>query len=769
MLLRVLLFLSLTQAALGQGPSLSAELLPERATVAPGSTVDLAIRLKVEDDWHIYHPIILDTGFATEVHWTLPAGVTVGQVRYPVPYLGSTPVGDVIDEYLELSGEFVLLATATIADDVSAGSALEIAAEVTALACKQSCIPVDATATLTLPVATEPGPKQKPDFFDDARAELTPLLGEAEYIKGSAVTVQPSLVGRNEPGLLVATIKVLDKHHVQDRDPGVEGLIPTRLLVEQVDGVEFAEEEAQRWTTPHVKDVPGFGRVREQSGTFTIKVPFKVTDEDLPAGPIPVRVLLQYQCCSETGQCYPPMMAAATAVIDYDPARQPEPGALAGAETDEPAEPQVAGRKPADGPARGMATLFVFAFLGGIILNVMPCVLPVISLKIMGFIHQSQEDRGRIFRMGLVYTLGILASFLPLAIVMARAGAVWGSQMQEPGFLIPLSVFVFAFGLSLLGVFEIQLPGSAMSAAGEAAQREGYGGAFMNGLLTTALATPCTAPLLGPAAGLLTQFPPLTQFFGIMLVGAGLAFPYVLLSAFPQWLRYLPKPGAWMVTFKEIVGFVMFAVVVWLLSALVKQVDTWVFLGTLGLLVAVGMACWQIGRLKLTDSTGRHVRGWATALVLLVVVGWGSFKFFEPKGEIPWQDWEPGLPARLASEGYTVYVDYTADWCFTCQWNKRQVVETDVIRARFSDLNVVPIKADFTRRDAVMLKEIRSYYRNGIPANGVPLNIVLPAGQPGEAIVLPETLTQRLVLDALQQAGKSARRPDLVAASAARD
>lgn len=420
-----------------------------------------------------------------------------------------------------------------------------------------------------------------------------------------------------------------------------------------------------------------------------------------------------------------------------------------------------------------IAQVFFLAFLGGIILNIMPCVLPVVSLKIFGFVNQAGESRKRVLIMGLVYAGGILTSFIPLAFLLIALQAVWGGVvMQNPVALILLSGLMVALGLSMLDVFEIRLPGFAADAAGSAAgTREGYGGAFLNGVLTTILATPCTGPYLGAALGALAQFSAPTAFLGLMTVGAGLAFPYVLLSAFPDWLKLLPKPGKWMITFKHVMGLVLLAVPLWLLWVVARGYGGELIHGALIFLFAVGIAAWLWGKIGLNTSTGQSASIITTSVVLLLAGWYIGPKYFGRLGSpvdddavvadrgddaapdaatIRWHPWEDGLAEMLASNGEVVYVDYTADWCITCQANKLGVLHTAPVAERFKELGVVAIKADITRPRPDIQAEIRAHGRNGVP-----LNLIYRANEPDHPIVLPEVLTRQLVLEKLDEAART--------------
>ncbi len=822
----LLLLLQPTEA---KPPKFSAKLLAAESAIVPGKSVDLAIALEIEKPWHIYHPILLDTGFPTTVDFELPDGLSVGPIRFPTPDLAVAFDA----EYLGLHGKPVLLTTLTAVADLPIDQPLEIRATVGALACIEACIPVETSARLKLSVQTDKPAPTNADVFKAARQALPPPLADAPFLKGSKLLASHAKIPVKGKGELLARIEIQPGHHIQDRDPGVKDLVATRLFIETVEGITF---EDALWPKPKTRDVKGIGKVREHGGTLLVRVPFEVSDDKFEPRPLQLRALLQYQACNDAGQCFPPELVEGAfefQVVAADAAAEESPEAekliaMAGATASSASStapqstklPDAAaandGGSPAtedrsivtgsaaapasgnsgSGPPVALWQLFLFAFLGGVILNVMPCVLPVLSLKIFSFMQQAGDNPGRVAAMGLIYAVGILASFAALAVVMVTFGLAWGGWMQEPAFVIVLMALLLAFALSMMGVFELRLPGMIENVAGAVTTRDGYGGAFVNGVMATALATPCTAPLLGSAVGVLVQLPPLVAGAGIMTVGVGLAAPYVLLTAFPAWLKYLPRPGPWMVKFKEFMGFLLLATLIWLLWGLQFLVDPAALVATASLLLGVGLACWLLGQITLSSSIGTTLALWGSAAAAIALGWWIGFDFLggaagmtpkdapevaqagvssaargsastnskaadgaestEAAPPLNWRPWAPGLDQDLARQGYTVYVDFTAKWCLTCQANKRLVLETDAVRQRVDELNVVMLIADFTRRNPAIQQELRKYRRAGVP-----LNIVVPAGKPDQAIVLPEALTQSIVLGALEQAGASTARDEL--------
>lgn len=782
------------EGAPGGGPSakppeLSAKLYVDQTAILPGGEVGLVLELSLSAPWHTYDPVILDTGLATTIGVVeAPPNLTLGPWQFPSPGLGE----QFGLEYLEHSGTIRVLGSARLAKDAPADSPAKLRVEVRGLACIEQCVRVSAEASLELPVAHE-STAANASAFEQARKALPRELGSAEFIDGSRIVVSHQKIPVGGAGELLLQVRVRKGHHIQHRDPGTEDLIASRVFIESVDGLVIKESE-QVWPKAHVRDVPYIGKVNELRDTFVVAVPFRIADAKFAPRPLRLRVLFRYQVCTDKGQCYPPQIAVGTAEFEVVPEGQPavvnpqyrelKPGAASAAVSAEPSKHRLeAGPTPEDRLKTGATAdnrletgatqsplwyIFLFAFLGGMALNIMPCVLPVISLKILSFAKQSADSNARIFSLGLMYAVGVLASFAVLAVFIIATKSVWGGQMQSPTFVTILTAAIFAFALSLLGVFEMQLPGALQRAAAAGEHREGFGGAFLNGVLATAVATPCLAPGLGSAVGSLIALPPLVAAAGIMSVGAGLAFPYVLLTAFPAWLKALPRPGPWMETFKHLVGFVTMLVVVWLLWTLSALLDRGPFFAVLGTLVFVAVACWILGRVRLTDETVVVYRKWASAAAVVALGVWLSPLLVnllsggdtggpiggrtpivsqDPSG---WRHWQAGIGPLLAAEGHTVYIDYTADWCLTCKANKAAVLNTDLIKARFSELGIALVLADFTRANPEMQAEINAHGRNGVP-----LNLVYPAGKPKEPIVLPEVLTQATVLKALEAAGPS--------------
>jgi thiol:disulfide interchange protein DsbD len=406
----------------------------------------------------------------------------------------------------------------------------------------------------------------------------------------------------------------------------------------------------------------------------------------------------------------------------------------------------------------GLWLALFYGFLGGLILNLMPCVLPVISLKIFGFIKQSGDSRTAILSHGLAFAAGIFAWFLGLAaiiIALKSSGAevTWAFQFQNPWFNIAIGSIVFVFALNLVGVFELILPGRAATAMESAGSGGGLGGPFFQGVFATLLATPCTAPFLGSALGFAFSQSSAVILAMFASVAFGMALPYLLLSAQPGWMKFLPRPGAWMERLKQFMAFPLLATLVWILSILGGQRGVEGVVWFSAFLVCLAFAAWLYGAFcgPLASSKQRVI---AILLALASIIGGGWYflgKNFTQIGKanpdsIAWVDFSE---ARLTSElaaGRNVFVDFTADWCITCKFNERTAINTPAVRALLAEKNIVPIKADWTNSNPEITAALKGFGRVGVP-----LYVLYPAADPSNPVVLPELLTESILVDALKK------------------
>jgi thiol:disulfide interchange protein len=418
--------------------------------------------------------------------------------------------------------------------------------------------------------------------------------------------------------------------------------------------------------------------------------------------------------------------------------------------------PAGAAAAPAASIALPMALLMGLA--GGLLLNLMPCVLPVLGLKLMSFAQQSGRDRREVFQMNLWYCAGVFAVFMALAtasvaanIGLGKANLAWGEQFTSAGFNITMIAVVFAFALSFLGIWELPIPGFIGEKAGHVQSQEGPVGSFLKGVLSTVLATPCSGPFLGPVFGFTLTQPTSVTYAVFAAIAAGMCLPYVVVGLLPGLVRFLPKPGAWMGTFKEMLGFVMLGTVVYLFTILHHE---W-FVPTLALLVGIWAACWWVGKAQETTGTVGFGR-WLQAGTVAAAIGWGAFTLLAPgESVIEWeQPFSRDRIAELRRSGATVMVDFSADWCPTCKFNLAYAIETDRVKAAVEKNRVVPVLADWTDGS----NEIKAALE-ALQSRSIPVLAIYPAATPGgecpDPIVLRDLITEAQVLEALQQAGPS--------------
>ncbi len=417
-----------------------------------------------------------------------------------------------------------------------------------------------------------------------------------------------------------------------------------------------------------------------------------------------------------------------------------------------------------EGPAYGIAGILALAFLGGLILNLMPCVFPVLGIKILGFVQQAGAERAKVRLHGLTFAAGVLVSFWALAGILlvlrpadGAAAQGWGFQLQNAGFDFALAIVMLVFGLSLSGVFEI---GGSLIGAGAGLQaKSGYAGSFFSGVLATVVATPCSAPFLAPALGAAMVLPPAAALAAFTAIAAGLATPYLVLSFAPALVKVLPRPGAWMETFKQFMAFPLYATVaflLWVLAGLLGD-DHFAFLFVLLGLVLIAAAVWVLGRWAVPHRVARTrwvARLCAAALFAAgLALGWPKATDAGPSSEnaavVPqpdWQPWSTEAVERLRAEGRIIYVDFTARWCVTCQVNKGVVFGSAEVLREFRDRKVAALRADWTRQDPKITAELQRFGRAAVP-----VNLVYLPGR-AEPLLLPEVLTPGTVLEAVRGA-----------------
>lgn len=448
------------------------------------------------------------------------------------------------------------------------------------------------------------------------------------------------------------------------------------------------------------------------------------------------------------------------ASVGYEPGGTGKQG-----NTSSSAQPQSAAGETEQNPLN----YFLLAMVGGFILNFMPCVLPVIAIKILSFMEQADESPARVRQLGLVFSSGVISAFLALALVVVAIRAAgnsvgWGTQFQNPLFLIVMCVIVLILALSLFGLFYFTFD-AGQDELDSLSKKEGMVGTFFKGVLATTLSTPCTAPFLGAAMGFAFAQSNLVVIGIFFAAGLGMSLPYIVLTAKPDWMKFLPKPGAWMEKFKESMGFVLLGTVVWLLSVLSSQVGSEGIMWVSFFLLAVSLSSWISGRfIDLSSSTKRKavVLSIATAISLIAgyiclidkpivmsaLQGKPIYKSGASEGS-EGSNWIAFTPERLAQElakKQTILLDFTADWCLTCKMNETLILNSSVVKKTIKDKGIITIKADWTRGDVDITKLLKKFKRSGVP-----LYVVYPNGDANNPIVLPEILTEQLLLDALNK------------------
>lgn len=555
----------------------------------------------------------------------------------------------------------------------------------------------------------------------------------------------------SENSEITVDIVIPDNWHVNANVAADEFLKPSSIEI-AARGIEFGEP---KWPEP----IKEYNEVLEFEnlvfkGHFQIKIPVKAVADGYDS--LTTNATFHYQACDNS-------ICLAPASVDIRIGKNKAGISKANSAADLKKNDEGNGTQESNNAA-SVALLLFFAFVGGIILNLMPCVLPVLSLKLFSLIKQAGQSRSRLVALGIATTAGILASFWTLAGIVAaiKAGggaAGWGMQFQSAGFIAFMVVILTAFAMSFFGVFEVWLPGSATTKMDAAGHKAGLVGAFFTGALLVLLSTPCSAPFLGTAMGFAFTASTPVLFLFFTAAGLGLALPYLLVSAFPATLKVLPKPGKWMVTLQKAMGILLIATVAWLLWIVNEQAGGRGVALFVGFILGTVVVSFAIGKFAPPGSSfAKEVR---LLIVCALAFAFAWFAYIAPQYEKVlderfnarmaqqvledgWYRYTPELVSEFAKAGKTVFIDVSADWCLTCKANEAAVLSDPALLQKLDSAGVVRMKADWTRETPEVNELLYSMGKSGVPAYAI-----YPKGDKSKQVVLPELLTSGLILEAI--------------------
>jgi thiol:disulfide interchange protein DsbD len=691
-----------------------ASLVAADASVQPGKEVTVALRFLHNPHWHTYW-INPGTGLPTTLAWKLPPGWKASEILWPAPLVLKDKTGNVVGNGYE--DELFLPVKLTPPADLAPGGKVEFKATAEWLMCEEMCIPGSADVSLSL-LVTADAPKPDANWGEKIRATLARLPRADPAWKVSATRSGAAITLTVTPSGAAAPAHMPSGLHFFAADNLVAYELPQTVTPDGRGGFVLALKA----------DPAAPADAKKLVGILTAQNGWRA-DGTMPG----LAVAAEFGSASASPAATPAKSGA---------------GGGSGGKTAAAPAPAAAGSL--------LGTLFL-AFVGGLILNLMPCVFPVLGIKILGFVNQAGHQRSKIVAHGLVFAVGVLLSFWTLAGVLAvlRAGGDqlgWGFQLQSAPFVYGLAVLLLVFGMNMSGVFEFGLGATAVG--GDLQMKSGYAGSFFTGILATVVATPCSAPFLAPALGAALAVSTIESFAIFTSIAVGLATPYLLLSIFPEAVKVLPRPGAWMETFKQFMAFPLYGTVGYLVWVLAAQTSEEGFLWTLISFAVIAMAVWMYGRWNAPGSSAGRARFGIVSLLLVgsfgVALGWPrSVAPAAPvAGEAPkvvWDAWSPEAVAKLRAEGRTVYVDFTARWCATCQTNKKIVFASDEVLKYFAEKKIATLRADWTNKDARITAELASYQRSAVP-----FNVIWMPGK-DKPVILPELLTPGTVLDALRK------------------
>ena len=677
-------------------PLVRAELIAEHMAARRGETLTVALRQNITPGWHTYWQNPGDSGEPTSLDWNLPAGITSGPIQWPLPE--AIPVGPLTN--YGYSDSLLLLTDITIPTD-AAGQSVTLSAKARWLVCKDICVPEESPVSLTLPL-------------------IDGGLSPRRSLDAAAIAAAREALPKPAPW------PVRYSHSLDKLTLNVDGL-----------GSDIGK-------ITHVRFFPvNWGQIANAMPQKTALSQDKLSvrmlqGETPPAAGAALEGLLALEGTGPDGAKFRRGYVVSAVNV-------PAP-ALATPDSDPLDVAQAAG----DAVPLGFGVALLFAFLGGLILNLMPCVFPVLSLKAYALAREASDTRHGA-RGGLAYLAGVLASFGVIAaglMVLRTAGvaAGWGIQFQSPGFVLTLAALFLLLGLNMSGVFEF---GGSLTGAGDSlTRRDGLAGSFFTGVLATAVATPCTAPFMGAAIGYAFAQPAVQATAVLMALGLGFALPMLLLSLSPALGRLLPKPGLWMVRFKQVMAFPLYATAAWLVWVLSVQLGSDGVFAAMVTLLVVAFAAWLYG---LTGGP----RGIAKAAALIVAIaglagGAAMLSGAQPATGTGAATMDSGPPAEaftqarldgLLAEGKPVFVNFTAAWCITCKVNERVALRSDRLAEAFRQRGITYLKGDWTNANPEITAMLNSFGRAGVPL------YLLYSGVPGsQPQVLPQLLTESMVL-----------------------
>jgi thiol:disulfide interchange protein/DsbC/DsbD-like thiol-disulfide interchange protein len=743
-----------------------------------GEAAEAGLYFKIDPGWHVYWKNPGDAGEPPHINWTLPEGVTAGPLQYPAPK--RLPLGPLMDYGYE--DEVLFPFALNVAQTAKPGQAV-LHAKVDWLVCSSSCIPGKAELEISRNLLDHPG---KPVSLASDWALFERFIGRVPKPPPARVKVafQPTKEGfrlsvdtgkrENEASFFPADQDVVDNPAPQKFTASAQGF----TLDLKKDGNLTANPAQLRGVVElsgrrayEIVALPGAGAAGAIATT--------------PGSPAPSAAATPGTAVAQQGAATSSNTAAGTPfatvpVTSAAPtATSTTPSAVSEVVSSAPsAASSVASTSGSSAQKKtGLLEALGLAFVGGLLLNLMPCVFPVLFLKGLSLVHTGHKELHRLRTHGLVYAAGILASFWVLVgtlLALKAAGSTigWGFQFQSPVVLMLMAGLLFFLGLSLAGQFEIGL--TLTSAGGSLAAKQGYAGSFFTGVLAVVVATPCTAPLMGAAIGYALSQSAVVSFAVFTTLALGLAAPYVALTLHPAWARLLPKPGAWMDVLKQAVAVPIFGTVIWLAWVLAEAYGAGLLAILLASFLLLAIAGWFLGRWPL--------KRWASAVAGLVLVGVVGLGFFgerlasatetatssagRPGGGNAgtasadgWEPWSSDAVSGYLAEGRPVFVDFTAKWCLSCQVNERVALTKPEVMEAFREHGVVLLKADWTRHD-----EAITHALEGLGRSGVPTYVLYTPGQ-ADPELLPEVLTPGIVTDALAKLPKAATQEDASASN----